>query len=55
MSEQPCGTTGEACKVGGTYVSEAGAKQYFAEGERFGLCPKNAHETRWQQIGRAHV
>ncbi len=49
MSERPQGLTGERCKEDGTYVSEGGAKQYFAEGEQFGLCPVNRTETRWEK------
>lgn len=50
MTEQPRGCTGEACKCGGTYVSEAGAKQYFDEGECFGPCPTQGRETTWTRI-----
>lgn len=47
MSEMPRGCTGECCKEDGTYVSEAGAKQYFADGECFGKCPQTGKETHW--------
>lgn len=47
MSERPRGCTGESCKEDGTYVSESGAKQYFADGEPFGPCPVTGKETAW--------
>lgn len=50
MSEQPRGCTGETCKEDGTYASEAGGTQYFADGERFGPCPKTGKETRWTRV-----
>jgi hypothetical protein len=46
-TEQPRGCTGETCKAGGTYVSEAGAKRYFDEGEPFTACPVAGKETQW--------
>ncbi len=50
MTEQPRGCTGESCKRDGTYVSEAGAKQYYADGECFGVCPQTGQETRWVRV-----
>lgn len=49
MSDQPQGCTGELCKEDGTYVSEAGGRQFFAGGETFGPCPVTGQETRWQR------
>lgn len=50
MSEQPKGLTGECCKVGGTYASERGYKQYYAVGDRFGTCPDDGLPTRWEKV-----
>ncbi len=49
MSEQPRGCTGELCKQDGTYTSQAGAKQYYAQGEKFGACPMTGNETHWER------
>jgi len=50
MSEQPRGCTGETCKVSGTYVSEHGAKEFFAQGECFGPCPAQGKDTHWTRL-----
>lgn len=50
MSEQPRGCTGETCKCGGTYVSEHGARAFFALGESFGPCPVAGKETHWTKV-----
>lgn len=49
MTEQPRGRTGERCKREGTYVSQAGARQFYAEGEAFGPCPNTGQETQWER------
>jgi hypothetical protein len=48
-TEQPRGCTGETCKADGTYVSERGAKQFFAEGDQFSTCPIAGQETTWSR------
>lgn len=50
MSDRPQGCTGEVCKEDGTYASEAGGKQFFAQGEVFGTCPVTGQPTRWERV-----
>lgn len=47
MTEQPRGCSEERCKSAGTYVSESGARRYYAEGELFGTCPLSGRSTSW--------